>query len=152
MTRIPTSALVLGLVGLMPFAWGASSSVSLLLEYMPVPPLPAAFIGSALLVTYGTIILCFLAGVIWGFAAKEGGSWMSTGLALSILPALWIFAFTVQPDSTKLLALIAGFTGLLVIDYACTRAGIAPEWWMSLRLLLTGVVVFCLSIGFLFVP
>ncbi len=150
MTRIPTSALILSLAGLIPFAWGASSSVSLLLEYMPVPPLPAAFIGPALLITYGTIILCFMAGVIWGFAAKAGGTWMPTGLALSVIPPLWILAFSAQPDSTKLLALAAGFIGLLAIDYASIRAGFAPPWWLALRLLLTGVVVFCLAIGFLF--
>lgn len=150
MTRIPSSALLLGLAGLLPFLWGASSSASLLLEYMPVPALPPAFIGPSLLVSYGTIILCFMAGVIWGFAVKAEGSWMHTGLALSVIPALWILSFTAQPDPIKLLALIVGFIGLLGIDYACVRAQIAPPWWMALRLLLTGVVVFCLLIGFLF--
>lgn len=150
MTRIPSSALLLGLAGLLPFLWGASSSAGLLLEYMPGPTLPAAFTGTALLVTYGTIILCFMAGVIWGFAAKADGAWMPAGLAVSVLPALWIFGFSGQPEGVTLLALIAGFAGLLAVDYACIRAGLAPPWWMGLRILLTGVVVFCLAIGFLF--
>lgn len=151
MTRIPTSALLLGLAGLIPFLWGASSSASLLLDYMPIA-LPAAFTGPAVLLSYGTIILSFMAGVIWGFAAKAGGRWMPLWLALSVIPPLWIFFFTAQPGPTGLLALIAGFFSLLIVDYACTRAGLAPAWWMPLRLLLTGVVAFCLTIGFLLHP
>lgn len=150
MTRIPSSALLLGLAGLIPFLWGASSSVSLLLEYMPVPTLPPAFTSTTLLVNYGTVVLCFMAGVIWGFAANVDGPLMPSGLALSVIPALWIFVFSAQPDAVKLLALIGGFCGLLIIDYACVHLELAPPWWISLRLLLTGVVVFCLTIGFLF--
>jgi len=93
-----------------------------------------------------------MAGVIWGFAAKADGPWMGVGLTLSVLPALWIFFFTVQPAAAQILALIGGFAGLLVIDYACMSRGLAPPWWMALRLLLTGVVLFCLIIGYLFTP
>lgn len=155
MTRIPTSALLLGLAGLIPFLWGASSSATLLLAYMPIT-LPPAFTGPTLLSAYGTIILCFMAGVIWGFAAKAKTqaqtAWMPLGLALSTVPALWIFAFSSQPDSTRLIALALGFIGLLGLDAICTRKGLAPDWWLPLRLLLTAVVVFCLVIGFLLAP
>ena len=123
-----------------------------LLDNLPTLPLLPALVGVALLSTYGTIILSFMAGVIWGFAAKADGSWMPIGLLLSVLPALWIFAFTTQPETTQLLALIAGFVGLLGIDFVCTRRAQAPDWWMTLRLILTSVVVFCLTIGFLFAP
>lgn len=151
MTRIPTSALLLGLAGLLPFLWGASSSANLLLDYMPIS-LPPAFSGTTVLTAYGTIILSFMAGVIWGFAAKDSGPWMPIALTLSTVPALWIFFFTGQPDSIRIIALLIGFVGLLVIDWSCARKGIAPGWWLSLRVLLTGVVVFCLLIGFLLAP
>lgn len=151
MTRIPTSALLLGLAGLIPFLWGAASSASLLLAYMPIS-LPPAFTSAAILTAYGTIILSFMAGVIWGFAAKGLGPWMPAGLAFSTVPAVWIFFFTGQPDSIQLIALILGFIGLLALDRACVQRNLAPEWWLPLRLLLTGVVVFCLAIGFLFAP
>ncbi|GAB5446868.1 DUF3429 domain-containing protein [Gymnodinialimonas sp.] len=151
MTRIPTSALLLGLAGLIPFLWGASSSAGLLLAYMPLT-LPPAFTGTAILTAYGTVILSFMAGVIWGFAAKAQTAWMPLGLALSTLPALWIFFFSGQPDTTRLITLVVGFVGLLAIDIACARKGLAPEWWIPLRLLLTSVVVFCLVIGFLLAP
>lgn len=151
MTRIPPSALLLGLAGLIPFLWGASSSATLLVEFMPIT-LPPAFAGPAILISYGTIILSFMAGVIWGFAAKADGPWLPFGLGLSVIPALWIFFFSGQPQGTMILALIAGFIGLLAIDHACVRKGLAPSWWLPLRVLLTAVVVFCLVIGFLFLP
>lgn len=151
MTRIPTSALLLGLAGLIPFLWGASSSATLLLTYMPIT-LPPAFTGPAILTAYGTIILSFMAGVIWGFAAKAQNAWMPLGLALSTLPALWIFFFTGQADGPLLLALITGFIALLALDVVCARSNLAPDWWLPLRLLLTTIVVFCLLIGFLFLP
>jgi hypothetical protein len=152
MSRIPSPALVLGLAGLIPFLWGGATSVPLLHDMLRPLALPASFVGVPLLAAYGTIILSFMAGVIWGFVSREGGPWMASGLALSVLPALWIFAFTDQPDRTQLAALIAGFCGLLAIDYLCARRKLAPDWWVPLRLMLTAVVVFCLFIGFLFTP
>lgn len=151
MTRIPTSALLLGLAGLIPFLWGAASSATLLLAYMPLT-LPPAFTGAAVLTAYGTVILSFMAGVIWGFAAKAPGPWMPLGLAASTLPALWIFFFNGQADGLRLAALIVGFLGLIVIDWVCVSRGLAPDWWMPLRVLLTSVVVFCLVIGFVLLP
>ena len=43
--------------------------------------------------------------------------------------------------------LIFGFLGLLVLDYAFWQWGLTPRWWMSLRLLLTTIVVICLGVG-----
>src|SRR6056297_1913970 len=40
--------------------------------------------------------------------------------------------------------LVAGFVGLLGLDWMFRRQGLAPHWWMRLRLLLTAVVVVCL--------
>ena len=41
-------------------------------------------------------------------------------------------------------ALAAGFVGLLGLDWSFWRQGLAPEWWMRLRILLTAIVVLCL--------
>jgi hypothetical protein len=152
MSRIPTSALLLGLAGLIPFLWGAASSAWIVTGYLPVPDIILLYSGVPVLLHYGTIILCFMAGVIWGFAAKDGGPWMPFGLTLSVLPALLMFFAFSLPPLTQMFALILGFTGLLAVDWTCARKGLAPEWWMSLRLILTSVVVFCLGIGAAFVP
>lgn len=152
MTRIPTSALLLGLGGLIPFLWGAASSAWIVVGYLSVPDVLLVYSGTAVLLHYGTIILCFMAGAIWGFAAKDGGPWMPIGLALSVLPALLMFFVFPLPILTEFYALILGFVGLLAVDWTCARRGLAPEWWMSLRLILTTVVVFCLGVGAAFVP
>ena len=65
---------------------------------------------------------------------------------LSVLPALWVF-FTVGAGPTSsAIYLIAGFIGLLALDWSFWRQGLAPEWWMRLRILLTVVVGACLSL------
>lgn len=72
MNRIPTPALILGLLGLIPFLYGAIS-----LHMPAVARLGQSWSpnhsGAALLQIYGIVILCFMAGVIWGFAAKARG-------------------------------------------------------------------------------
>ncbi|MEO0918937.1 MAG: DUF3429 domain-containing protein, partial [Pseudomonadota bacterium] len=40
----------------------------------------------------------------------------------------------------------AGFIALLGLDFTFQKQGLAPEWWMRLRLLLTGIVVLCLAV------
>ena len=45
--------------------------------------------------------------------------------------------------------LIFGFAGLLLLDLQFARWGLAPGWWMPLRLLLSAVVIACLAIGIL---
>ena len=39
---------------------------------------------------------------------------------------------------------MAGFLGILGLDWMFQRQGLAPEWWMSLRLVLTAVVLLSL--------
>lgn len=95
---------------------------------------------------YGQIILAFMSGVLWGFATKAHGSRAAVGYALSVLPALWAF-FTVGAGAvSSAIYLIAGFIGLLGLDWSFWRQGLAPEWWMRLRFLLTAVVIACLSL------
>lgn len=147
MTRIPTSALLLGLGGLTPFLWGAFSAVQPDTSAALVGILSPAFVGVALLSVYGTIILSFMSGVIWGFATKTDGRPADAAYLLSVMPAIYALALLPAPVQTGLIGLAIGFTALLVVDYWAFRQGIAPEWWMKLRLLLTVIVVFCLGVG-----
>ena len=144
MTRIPTSALLLGLSGLLPFLWGA------LTAHLPgVAPawLPGRFAGAAVLQGYGIVILSFMAGVIWGFGTRASGRQATLFYVISVLPPLWAFFAATGPASAALTALLAGFVALLAVDLSAARAGLAPHWWMALRLLLTGVVALCLLGG-----
>ena len=45
--------------------------------------------------------------------------------------------------------LFAGFAGLLMLDFFFAKQGLAPSWWMRLRVLLTAVVLACLAVPIL---
>jgi hypothetical protein len=146
MTQIPRPALLLGLAGLIPFLYGALSVL--------VPATGAlgrlwaeTYHGVYLLQIYGIVILCFMAGVIWGFAARAEGREATLFYVLSVVPAIFVFLTAFAQPRPSLVMLIVGFVALLAVDGSATRQGLAPAWWMSLRLMLTAVVVVCLGIG-----
>lgn len=148
MFGIPRAPLILGLAGLLPFAAGAL--IAALADVAPsATSMPAilASDGPAMLALYGTIILSFMSGVLWGFATKADGAVATTGYVLSVLPALWAFFARGASPASTLPYLIVGFLGLLALDYVFFRQGLTPPWWMRLRLLLTSIVVICLAIG-----
>lgn len=149
MTRIPLSALCLGLAGVLPFVWGAATDVLPALFDAGQRLLGPRFVGQYVLIFYGTIILSFMSGVLWGFATKAQGGTAALGYALSVIPALWAFFFVGGGADRATGFLIAGYLGLLGLDYFFWRVGLAPDWWMSLRNLLTALVVGCLVIGLL---
>ena len=64
-----------------------------------------------------------------------------------MIPALWAFFMTGGGPTGAGTNLIFGFLGLLVLDYAFSAWGLTPDWWLRLRVLLTVVVVGCLSVG-----
>ena len=146
MTQIPRSALILGLAGLIPFLWGAATLAFPGLSAWGSGIFGARFVGPFIQLFYGTIILAFMSGVLWGFATKAEGRDATVGYALSVLPALWAFFFVGAGPVSAAINLAAGFIGLLALDYVFWRKGLAPPWWMQLRILLTVVVVACLGV------
>lgn len=142
--RIPRAPLYLGLAGLLPFLWGAATLFSGELASSGVAWFGSRFVAPFVLLNYGQIILAFMSGVLWGFATRAEGERAALGYALSVLPALWVFFTVGAGPATSAIYLIAGFLGLLVLDWSFWRQDLAPEWWMRLRLLLTVIVVACL--------
>ena len=67
---IPRAALALGLAGLLPFAYGLATILSPALAEATIRTIGPRFAGQYVLIAYGTVILCFMSGVLWGFAAK----------------------------------------------------------------------------------
>ena len=98
---------------------------------------------------YGAVILSFMSGVLWGFATRATGSVAATGYALSVIPALWAFFMTGGGPTSAGISLIAGFIGLLGLDWLFWKQELAPPWWMSLRVMLTVVVVASLTVPLL---
>lgn len=147
MTTIPRSALLLGLAGVLPFAWGALTLLSDSAATFGMTYIGPRFVGPYVQLYYGAIILAFMSGVLWGFATKTDGSRATTGYVLSVLPALWAFFMTGGGPVSAGLSLIFGYLGLLALDWAFWHWGLAPPWWMKLRTLLTALVVACLLVG-----
>lgn len=144
MTSIPRSALLLGLAGLIPFVWGGVTLSSDAAADLTVSLLGPRFVGPYVQLFYGTVILSFMSGVLWGFATKTTGTAAAAGYALSVIPALWAFFMTGGGPVSTGLNLITGFLGLLILDFYFFKAGLTPPWWMKLRILLTSGVVACL--------
>ena len=142
---IPRPALWLGLAGLLPFLWGAASAKNEALLAIGEMIAGPRLTGVPLILGYGVIILAFMSGVLWGFAARAAPQHWK-GYALSVLPALWAL-FTVAGGGA-LLWLGLGFAGLLALDAMFWRQGLAPPWWMRLRVLLTTVVLACIAAAF----
>jgi len=141
--RIPPAALTLGLAGLIPFLWSAATHLSPTLAGWAGGLLPPMFIGAYVGLTYGTVILAFMSGALWGFAARAESSAIAP--ALSTIPALWVFFMVSDATTNSSIYLCAGFLGLLALDASFAAQGLAPRWWMRLRLPLTLVAVACLA-------
>ncbi|ABA77812.1 DUF3429 family protein [Rhodobacter sphaeroides] len=146
MTRIPRSALLLGLAGLLPFLWSALTELRPALGDWAATTLGPRFVGPYAGLAYGTVILSFMSGVLWGFATRTSGREAAIGYGLSVIPALWAFFFVGGGPTSAAIYLAAGFAGLLALDWTFWSQGLAPEWWMRLRLLLTAVVLACLAV------
>ena len=146
MTDIPRAPLLLGLAGLIPFIWGAATVLSPDLAVIGQQYLGPRFIGPYVQLFYGSVILSFMSGVLWGFATKAEGAQAATGYALSVIPALWAFFMTGGGPTSAAMNLIVGFVGLLMLDFAFSRWGLTPPWWMQLRILLTAIVALCLGV------
>ena len=136
----------MGLAGLIPFLWSAATHLSPSLAEAAGAYLPPMFIGSYIGLTYGTVILSFMSGVLWGFAAQATGRAATIGYTLSVLPALWVFLMVTDASPASLISLAAGFAGVLLLDIFFAAQGLAPPWWLRLRLILTVVVVVCLAV------
>lgn len=144
--RIPRTALVLGLAGLTPFAWSVATHLSPALSGWAAQWLAPMFLGAYVGLTYGTVILSFMSGVLWGFATKAEGREAAVAYTLSVIPALWVFFMVTDASDTSTIFLAAGFVGLLLLDAMYSAWGLAPRWWLRLRVMLTVVVLACLAI------
>lgn len=145
-SRIPRPALILGLAGLIPFLWSAATHLSPALSGWAVQWLSPMFLGAYVGLSYGTVILSFMSGVLWGFATRAEGAEAAVAYALSVIPALWVFFMVNDASANSVIFLAAGFVGLLLLDAMHAAWGLAPRWWLRLRVMLTVVVLACLAI------
>ena len=146
--KIPGSALLLGLSGLIPF-W-ASAAVLWLHGTIN------HFAATMALVGYGAVILSFLGGINWGAAIVQQNAGHNTQqlparLFWSIVPSLiaW-FALLLQSlvnDGVALFILLVAFVLQYLSDRRAVSQGRFPPWFARLRLILTCGAVLALAVG-----
>ncbi|MFQ6547205.1 DUF3429 domain-containing protein [Aestuariibius sp. 2305UL40-4] len=147
MKIVPRSAMLLGAAGLLPFLWGVLTTLSPEMAEFTRTTVGPRFLGTYLIISYGTVILAFMSGVLWGFATKTEGKAAAAAYALSTLPALWAFFVFGPGAQVAAQNLIIGYIGLLILDWGFQRQGLAPDWWLSLRIPLTAGVIACLLVA-----
>ncbi len=146
MTGIPRTPLLIGLVGLIPFAWSALTVLYDPLAAWSIRSMGARFTGPYVGVFYGAVILAFGSGILFGFATRSRGGTASLGYLLSVPPAAWAFYSTGGGHQSAALNLCIGFLGILGVDAFFARYRLAPDWWMALRVPFSLFAVLCLLI------
>ena len=127
--RPPLAPLVLGLAGLLPAAFAAA------LGWFAAPDLQAT--GVQLGITYAALILSYLGGMWWGIAVTRAGPdglWGLLGLA--VVPSLFALGCLLLAGAQPALAatlLAMAILATLPVDALLQGAGLAPAWWMRLR-------------------
>ena len=146
---IPQSALLLGWLGVLPFAFFSVASLTGVVV--------DADSARDLLFVYGALILSFMGGVQWGLAAVQSGTEDEDAakaaggrFAVSVLPALAAFALWAVSISLALVGLAVAFTALLAYDLKTVRERIAPEWSGPMRIQISGAVVALLLVAAVF--
>lgn len=144
--RIPNSALILGLAGLLPF-WGLAIFIMVLDTPMKNYVIQAE-------ITYGAVILSFLGGIHWGLAAinERHANWLSLGWGVTPPLIAWGALF-LQP-SLGLILLIIGFLAAAIIDFRVFSSNIDNTWFGGLRTVLSfgaiTALLLTLSLGEIF--
>jgi hypothetical protein len=135
-SQIPSSALVLGLAGLIPFV------VCALSLWVAVPQLPAAD-GLRVGMFYGAVILSFLGGIRWGVAIPSATAESQTlDFSLSMMGSLAGWVSLLLSPLLGLSLLIAAFLLQSLWDVLSVERGRLPQWFGRLRMILTiGAVI-----------
>lgn len=137
---IPRIPFFLALAGAIPFFWGGITLLVPALSSWGTHAFGGRFVGPFIYPLYGVIILAFMSGVLWGFAAKAD---YVIGYALSVVPALWAFFMTGDSSTTNAMNLVIGFLAVLLLDWHFWRLGMTPAWWFKLRTMITAIVIIC---------
>jgi len=138
--QIPTSALFLGLAGLIPFFAMAMVAVSLDDTYHEK--------AIHALGAYGAVILSFLGGVNWGVVLHDKTAMKRWGpLILSVIPSILAWVALLLPPLYTLSMLAAAMVLQFYLDSESVRKETLPLWYGRLRLMLTTGAVISLLTG-----
>jgi len=124
MKPVPALPALFGSVLILPFIYAAAALAGLI-----TPPRAYWADPFTVLNSYGAIYLGMLGGVYWGFAAKRAT--ILDGL-IALVPPFAAFGASVSPVPAQPLAI--GIAAMLVFDLVYISRGMAPKYWLSLRI------------------
>lgn len=126
---VPPLPRALGAAGLLP----QGAAALLIALDAPMLRLVAVTLASA----YAALILSFLGGLWWGLAAAAPAPprWL---WAAAVLPSLWALAalalgLAIGSPAATLALLAAALLATPLVDRRLLALGLAPHWWMRLR-------------------
>jgi len=124
MTRVPFIPALFALVLTLPFFYAAGVLAGLI-----TPPRAYWADPFTVLNSYGAIYLGMLGGVYWGFAAKRANI---LDALIALVPPFAAFGASVSP--TPVLPFAIGIAGMVVFDLLYISRGMAPKYWLPLRI------------------
>jgi len=149
----PTAARMLGYAGLIPNLVALGWQLTALGR--PGGEIVVTGLGLAAQV-YAAVILSFLGGAWWGLAAAKAApdrlwSWLAMAVVPSLVAAAAPLTGLIAPSPRGMALLLAiGLVVSLAGDRRLARAGLAPDWWMRLRVPLSvGLAAETLAAGLL---
>lgn len=128
--RIPPAFLLFGAAGLLP-------PLALLLLILRTPDGLAVPVIYAVVLAYAALILSFIGGTWWGFAAARSERGGAGILAVAVSPsllALALLAVAVRFPQGGGYALGAAIAASPLLDMLMQRSDLAPGWWLRLRI------------------
>ena len=140
MENTPKLVKIFSFLGLIPVVFGmlGSFEFSLLSDIIN-----NALINVALV--YAALILSFLGGVLFGFKVSKVKNPKFWPLLFSFLPTFWAL-LSLQLPVFKASALAIGFLITYELDRKFFKERLLPNWWLSLRLPLTAIMVLLLIV------
>lgn len=146
--RMPAMAYALGAAGLLPLLLCAVAAIS---------AGPERVLGMQAMIAYAAVILSFLGAVHWGLALATPAAWAGSAapsarhqLVLSTIPALlgWaaLLLMLISLPVLGIALLIGGFIATAATEAHWSRAGLLPAGYMSLRWVLSVLVVVILGV------
>ena len=99
------------------------------------------------LIAYAAVILSFVGAAHWGYLLSAGPDNAPRLLGFSALPNLAAWLSLLLADRIALFVLLLAFPLLLLYEKASALNGILPDWYMTMRARLTGIVTATLAIA-----
>lgn len=97
--------------------------------------------GSQWFLTYGLVILSFMAGTLWGRIINETYHIKRLALATNLITLVAWFTFLLLSTQIALVILALGFVALYILEAAAMKQVERPAYYLSLRFRVTVCVL-----------